>query len=129
MSNDSLKDAIRDDPDRFMIDMNLQKIFNKMTFEKEVDKAINNARGRYRKQANKWTEESDYLFSQPKIREMIITNTERSLVFTGKHHRKTGRQIRIRGHDNGDGTYTIVRRKRISKRKEIRYLQTRRKGR
>ena len=127
MVNDSLRKAIREDPDRFMVDMDLQKIFDKITFDREIDRAINRTRGHYRKQAAKWTEESDYLYGQDRVRDIIYSNIERDFVYTGRKT-SSGTRVKVRGHDNADGTYTLVRMRTLRGGRRVRFLQTRRKA-
>lgn len=104
-----MEEAIREDPDRFMVDMDLRQIFDKETFNKQVQQAQNRVTRNYGKNVDRWTKSSNTLFNTNRVRNIIIANVEGQKVTLTKKHKQTGEFITIRGYDRGDGTFIMTK--------------------
>ena len=105
----SLDEAIREDPDRFMVDMDLREIFDKETFNKEILTAQHRVTRSYGQQVDRWTQHSNTLFGTKRVRDIIIANVEGNKVTLKKRHGQTGEFITIRGYQKADGTFIMTK--------------------
>lgn len=108
----SMEEAIREDPDRFLVDMDLRRIIDKQTFDEEVEKAKMRCTRSYTRQCTNWTKASDTLYDTASIQSIKIENIERGTVKLKKRHGITGDFVMIRGYDMGDGTFLMTKTKK-----------------
>lgn len=109
MTDASLEEAIRKDPDRFMTDMDLRDVFDKVSFDKEIEKARLRCRRSYANVCDKWMRHSTVLFETGRVQQLMVRNIETNEVTLKKRHKRTGEFVTIRGYDMGDGTFLMTK--------------------
>lgn len=107
-----MEEAIRQDPDRFLVDMDLRKITSKETFDEEIEKAKTRCTRSYTRQCTNWTRASDTLYDTSAVQSLKIANIEKGRVTLKKKHGRTGEFITIKGFDVGDGTFLMTKQKK-----------------
>jgi len=125
---DSLTESIKDDPDRFMTDMDLREIFDKESFNREIEHARLRCQRAYSRGCDRWMRKSNVLFDTGRVQKVMIENVDKNTITLRKKHGRTGQFVRIQGYDMGDGTFLITRKSKGLDGKTVKFV-VRRKGR
>lgn len=121
--SDSLSDAIRGDPQRFAVDMDLRNIYDEETFKKEVERARLRAESRYSSHVTRWARQSKSLFDTRFIRDVINNNVRSGEMKDDiKIPRKDGKFMTIRGYDLGDGTFLMTKSRKDLTGKTVKFV-------
>jgi len=124
---DSLTQSIKDDPDRFMTDMDLREVFDRETFNLEVERARLRCQRKYSTACDRWMGKSNVLFGTNRVQQILISNVDKNTITLRKKHGRTGQFVSIQGYDMGDGTFLITKSSKGFDGKKVKFV-VRRKG-